>query len=305
MSGYRLLTYDAGNGPRAGVLVGDTVYDVEAATGRAADATVLGIAGDWAAAKGRLETIAADPGSAGKGLPLADVRLLAPLLYPGEIYCAGANYSDHVEEMARAQGLELEADPKSRGLTSWHFIKAGRSVVGTGETVTLPSQGVDWEAELVAVIGRTAKNVSVADALDHVLGYTVGNDLSARDRMKREQIAASSPFKFDWVAHKSFDGACPLGPWIVPADAIADPQALKIGLSVNGVTKQASSTSQMIFSLADQIADLSAIITLHPGDLIMTGTPAGVGTPKGEFLKPGDEVRVTIEGIGEIVNTMA
>ncbi|MGX1309867.1 2-keto-4-pentenoate hydratase/2-oxohepta-3-ene-1,7-dioic acid hydratase in catechol pathway [Amorphus suaedae] len=305
MTGYRLLTYDAGNGPRAGLLLGDTVHDVAAATGVATDATVLGIAEDWAAAKGRLETLAGDPGSAGKGLPLAEVRLLAPVLYPGEIYCAGANYSDHVEEMARAQGLELEADPKSRGMTSWHFIKAGRSVVGTGETVALPSKGVDWEAELVAVIGRTAKNVSVADALDHVLGYTVGNDLSARDRMKRVQTADSSPFKFDWVAHKSFDGACPLGPWIVPADAIADPQNLKIGLSVNGVSKQASSTSQMIFTLAEQIAHLSAIITLHPGDLIMTGTPAGVGTPKGEFLKAGDEVRVSIEGIGEIVNTMA
>ena len=305
MTGYKLLTYDAGDGPRAGILVGDTVYDVEAATGRPSDATVLGIAGDWAAAKDRLEALAGDPGTAGPGRPLGEVRLLAPLLYPGEIYCAGANYSDHVEEMARAQGIELEADPKSRGLTSWHFIKAGRSVVGTDETVALPSNGVDWEAELVAVIGRTARNVSVADALGHVLGYTVGNDLSARDRMKRDQIAVSSPFRFDWVAHKSFDGACPLGPWIVPADAIPDPQDLKIGLSVNGVTKQDSSTSQMIFSLAEQIADLSAIITLHPGDLIMTGTPAGVGTPEGEFLRPGDEVRVTIEGVGEIVNTMA
>lgn len=305
MSGYKLLTYDAGEGPRAGILLGDTVHDVAAATGQASDATVLGIAGDWAAARGRLEALASDPASAGEGRPLGSVRLLAPLLWPGEIYCAGANYSDHVEEMARAQGLELEADPKSRGMTSWHFIKAGRSVVGTGETVTLPSRGVDWEAELVAVIGKTAKNVSAADALDHVLGYTVGNDLSARDRMKREQTAASSPFKFDWVAHKSFDGACPLGPWIVPADAIADPQDLKIGLSVNGVAKQDSSTAKMIFTLAEQIADLSAIITLQPGDLIMTGTPAGVGTPNGEFLKPGDEVRVTIEGIGEIVNRMA
>jgi 2-keto-4-pentenoate hydratase/2-oxohepta-3-ene-1,7-dioic acid hydratase in catechol pathway len=164
---------------------------------------------------------------------------------------------------------------------------------------------MDWEVELAAVIGRSAKHVSIEKALSYVAGYTVANDLSARDRGRRPHVPDNSPFKADWVAHKSFDGSCPLGPWIVPASDIRDPQNLAIKLWVNDVLKQDSNTGKMIFNLAEQISHLSARLTLHPGDLILTGTPAGVGAGRGEFLKAGDVVKIEIEGIGSISNKMA
>jgi 2-keto-4-pentenoate hydratase/2-oxohepta-3-ene-1,7-dioic acid hydratase in catechol pathway len=164
---------------------------------------------------------------------------------------------------------------------------------------------MDWEIELAAVIGLTAKNVPLAEALDYVAGYTIANDLSARDMGRRPNVPDTAPFKFDWVAHKNFDGSCPLGPWIVPSRDIPDPQQLGLKLWVNDVIKQDSNTSQMIFTLAEQIAHLSSRITLQPGDVILTGTPAGVGAARPEFLKPGDVVRLWIETIGTLTNRMA
>jgi 2-keto-4-pentenoate hydratase/2-oxohepta-3-ene-1,7-dioic acid hydratase in catechol pathway len=137
------------------------------------------------------------------------------------------------------------------------------------------SDQVDWEVELVAVIGRAAKNVPEDKALDYVAGYTAANDLSARDRGRRANISDTSPFKADWTKHKTFDGSCPLGPWIVPASDIGDPQNLGLKLWVNDVLKQDSNSKDMIFNLAEQIAQLSSGMTLHPGDLVLTGTPAG------------------------------
>src|SRR5262249_21657175 len=151
---------------------------------------------------------------------------------------------------------------------------------------------MDWEAELTAVIGRPAKNVTLDKALSCVAGYTIANDLSARDVFRRPHVSDTSPFKFDWLSQKVFDGACPLGPWIVPADDVPDPQTLGMKLWVNDVIKQDSNTSGMIFTLAEQIAHLSSRVTLYPGDLILTGTPAGVGMARKEFLKTGDVVRV-------------
>ena len=135
-------------------------------------------------------------------------------------------------------------------------------------------------------------------------GYAIANDLSARDRGRRANMPDASPFKWDWTKHKTFDGSCPLGPWIVPASDIGDPQKLGLKLWVNGVLKQDSNTSEMIFTLAEQIAQLSAGMTLHPGDIVLTGTPAGVGAGRGEFLKAGDVVKLWIEKIGEIENRM-
>jgi 2-keto-4-pentenoate hydratase/2-oxohepta-3-ene-1,7-dioic acid hydratase in catechol pathway len=160
---------------------------------------------------------------------------------------------------------------------------------------------LDWEAELGVVIGRIARNVSEADALDYVGGYLIGNDLSARDLSRRANMPDTSSFKNDWMAHKSFDGACPLGPWITLPRDVADPHNLKMVLDVNGVVKQDSNSGQMIFDIREQIADLSARMTLHPGDIILTGTPAGVGNGRGEFLKSGDTVSIRIEGLGELV----
>jgi len=252
---------------------------------------------DWTNALARL---ASKP--RGKATPLKRAKLLAPVLYPGNIYCAGANYTDHVAEMERAQGREPGPTMKERGEKPWHFIKTSRSsVVGPDTTVKLPSysQAVDWEVELVAVIGRPAKDLPVEKALSCVAGYTIANDLSARDVMRREKNPPASPFYYDWVSQKCFDGACPLGPWIVPANEIPDPHRLGIKLWVGDELMQDSSTSQMIFNTAEQIAMLSSRVTLYPGDLILTGTPAGVGMGRKRFLKPGERVRLWIEGIGE------
>jgi 2-keto-4-pentenoate hydratase/2-oxohepta-3-ene-1,7-dioic acid hydratase in catechol pathway len=300
---YRLVTYAGDSGPRAGLVIGEEVFDAAALTGTAADATVLGILEDWAAAQERLAKAAP-----GKGRPLADTRLLAPIRWPSAIYCAGANYADHAAEMARAQNRPPPPDPHTLGLKPWHFIKAGRSTLAApGETVAITglSQTMDWEIELAAVIGKPAKNVSLDKALDHVAGYTIANDLSARDVGRRAGVPDDSPFKFDWVAHKNFDGSCPLGPWIVPAGDIPDPQNLGLKLWVNDVVKQDSNTGKMIFSIAEQIAHLSSRITLNPGDLVLTGTPSGVGAARKEFLKSGDEVKLWIEHIGTLTNRMA
>ena len=308
---YKLLRYQAGQAARAGVLVGDSVYDAAKATGVAAHSSVIGVLEDWSRAH-RLLAQASKRIASGKarlkGTPIKRARLLAPVLYPGNIYCAGANYTDHMAEMARAQGQTPGPTMKELGEKPWHFVKSSRSsVVGPGARVKLPiySQMVDWEVELAAVIGKVARDVRVEKALDHVAGYTIANDLSARDVMKREKNPATSPFHYDWLSQKCFDGSCPLGPWIVPSSDIGSPQNLALKLWVNDTLMQDSLTSKMIFSTAEQIAMLSSRVTLYPGDLVLTGTPAGVGTPRRLFLKPGDRVKLWIENIGELSHTMA
>jgi len=307
MPGYKLATYQSADGPRAALVVDDKVFDAAKLTGRAAYATVLGILADWKAAQGALKKAAAKAAKSRASRPLSRTRLLAPVLWPSAIYCAGANYADHVAEMNKAHNRPPEPDPHTLGLQSWHFIKASRSIANPGATVKISdySKQMDWEAELAAVIGRPAKHVPIDKALDYVAGYTIANDLSARDRGRRPHVSDTSPFKADWVAHKSFDGSCPLGPWIVPASDIRDPQNLGIKLWVNDVLKQDSNTGRMIFNLAEQISHISSRLTLHPGDLVLTGTPAGVGAGRGEFLKAGDVVKIWIEKIGEISNKMA
>jgi 2-keto-4-pentenoate hydratase/2-oxohepta-3-ene-1,7-dioic acid hydratase in catechol pathway len=306
---YKLLSYQSGRTARAGVLVADAVFDAAKVTGVAGHASVLGVLDDWSRAR-RLLGQAAKRLEAGRarGIPLKRVKLLAPVLYPGNIYCAGANYTDHMAEMARAQGQAPGPTMKELGEKPWHFVKSSKSsVVGPGARVKLPvySQMVDWEVELAAVIGRAARDVSVEKALDYVAGYTIANDLSARDVMRRDKNPATSPFHYDWLSQKCFDGACPLGPWIVPASDIPYPQNLALKLWVNDTMMQDSHTGKMIFSTAEQIAMLSSRVTLYPGDLILTGTPAGVGMPRRTFLKAGDTVKLWIEGIGELSHTMA
>jgi 2-keto-4-pentenoate hydratase/2-oxohepta-3-ene-1,7-dioic acid hydratase in catechol pathway len=308
MAGYKLATYQSADGPRAGIVTDDKVFDAAKLTGKPAYATVLDILEDWKSAQSVLKAAAAKAGkSKAKSAPLSRTKLLAPVRWPSAIFCAGSNYADHAAEMAVRHGRPLEPDPHTLGLQSWHFIKTSRSLANPGQTVRISdySKQMDWEIELAAVIGRPAKNVPEAKALSYVAGYTCANDLSARDRGRRPHVPDISPFKADWVAHKCFDGSCPLGPWIVPASDIKEPQNLAMKLWVNGVIKQDSNTDKMIFTLAEQIAHLSARLTLHPGDLILTGTPAGVGAGRGEYLKAGDVVKIWIEGIGEISNKMA
>ena len=307
-AGYKLATYQSADGPRAALVVDDKVFDAAKLTGKAAYASVIGILEDWKAAEGTLKAAAAKAAkSRVQSRPLKGAKLLAPVLWPSAIYCAGANYADHAAEMARRMNRPLEPDPHTQGLKPWHFIKASRTLTDPGATVKISgvSDKVDWEVELAAVIGRPAKNVPEEKALSYVAGYTAANDLSARDRGPRPNISDTSPFKADWTKHKTFDGSCPLGPWIVPASDIGDPQNLGLKLWVNDVLKQDSNSKDMIFNLAEQIAQLSSGMTLHPGDLILTGTPAGVGSARGEFLKAGDVVKIWIEKIGTLTNKLA
>jgi 2-keto-4-pentenoate hydratase/2-oxohepta-3-ene-1,7-dioic acid hydratase in catechol pathway len=307
---YKLLSFQSGREARAGILVGDRIYDAARLTGQAAWSSVLGALEDWSKAHRAFAAAArriAAGKSRAKGMPLKRAKLLAPVLYPGNIYCAGANYTDHMAEMARAQGREPGPTMKDLGERPWHFVKTSRSsVVGPGAAVKLPaySQKVDWEVELAAVIGKAVKDIPVERALDCVAGYTIADDLSARDAMRREKNPATSPFHYDWVSQKCFDGSCPLGPWIVPSSDIGDPHSLGIKLWVNGELMQDSRTSNLIFNTAEQIAMLSSRVTLRPGDLVLTGTPAGVGMGRGRFLKAGDSVRLWIEGIGEFSHSM-
>jgi 2-keto-4-pentenoate hydratase/2-oxohepta-3-ene-1,7-dioic acid hydratase in catechol pathway len=296
---YRLATYAASDGKaRAGIVVDERVVDVAP--------SVLEVLQSWPEFSARLPQIAGSVrrnDSSAKAFPLSSVKLLAPILYPGTVFCAGANYKDHVLEMSRALNLPPEPDPHELGLKPWHFIKAAAQCVrGTGIRVALPaySQKVDWEAEIAVVMGRECRNVGVENALQYVAGLTIANDLSARDHLKRAGIAAESPFKFDWVSQKCFDGALPLGPWIVPLDEAGDVGNLGIRLWVNDELMQDSSSSNLIFTMAEQIAHLSTRLTLMPGDVIATGTPAGCGAARGRFLQAGDRVRVWVENIGEL-----
>ena len=307
MVSYKLVTYRAAKAARSGVVVEEELFDVAELTGRSSYATMLDVLNDWESAQALLDTAATKIREGKiKGIPLGEVKLLAPVLYPSAIFCAGANYVDHMQEMAAIRKIDPGEGLSDMGLKPWHFLKTSRTVVETESIVRLPesSKMVDWEAELAVVIGQPARKVPVEKALAYVAGYTIANDLSARDLAVRQEISPTSPFRYDWMSQKNFDRACPLGPWIVPAKEIADPQNLRIRLWVNDVVKQDSHTSKMIFSVAEQIAHLSTLITLHPGDLILSGTPSGVGSARKEFLKSGDLVRVWIEGIGTLSNTL-
>jgi 2-keto-4-pentenoate hydratase/2-oxohepta-3-ene-1,7-dioic acid hydratase in catechol pathway len=306
-AGYKIATYRSGEGPRAGLVIGEDVFDAAKLTGKPAYASVIGILADWKAAEAALKKATAGAGkSRAKRQPLKKTKLLAPVQFPSTIYCAGANYADHAAAMAAREGNPPPPDPHQQNLKPWHFLKASRTIADPGAAIKISgyAKAMDWEIELAAVIGRPAKDVSKDKALGYVAGYMVSNDLSARDRGRRPGVSETSFFKMDWTKHKSFEGSCPIGPWIVPASDIPDPQNLGLKLWVNGELKQDSNTGKMLFTLAEQIEQLSINMTLHPGDLILTGTPSGTGAESGTFLKAGDVVKLWIEHIGEIENRM-
>jgi 2-keto-4-pentenoate hydratase/2-oxohepta-3-ene-1,7-dioic acid hydratase in catechol pathway len=304
---YRLTNYADGNqGVLPGAIIGERLIPVATLLKGAAildTASVLGLLRNWDVAHAALHKAAQSAG-ASDGVALKDVKLMAPILYPGALYCAGANYWDHLEEMAEiAKRVTGKAPAMTKAKDPFFFMKnTAGAVIGPDTPARLPpfSKQVDWEAELGVVIGKTCRNVSVDKAFDVVAGYLIVNDLSARDLMKRE----GSPFGMDWVGQKCFEDAAPMGPWFTPAAYVADPNSLPVKLWVNGVLKQNSNTSRLVHGIAEQIAYLSEHLTLFPGDVIATGTPSGVGMPRGEFLKAGDEVRIEVGGCGVLTNTM-
>jgi 2-keto-4-pentenoate hydratase/2-oxohepta-3-ene-1,7-dioic acid hydratase in catechol pathway len=307
MTVLRIVRYEAEPTSRVGVVVGEEVLDVAQLTGVEAYASMGNLMRDWdTAVRSVLKAVAAGRDTA--RTPLVEARLSAPVGHGAAIYGAGANYYGHSREMAASAGRPAPADPRANGQAPWHFLKAPSTAVGDHATVGRPgaaADSLDWEVELAVVIGRTAKNVAVEDALGHVAGYTIANDLSARALLWRDGLQPKSPFRADWVLHKNFDGSTPLGPWLIPATDLADPQDLALGLRVNDRSMQSDRTSDMIFTIAEQITHLSRYITLAPGDVILTGTPGGNAAFHGRFLQAGDVVKAWIEGIGTLTTHIA
>ncbi|KGJ99177.1 fumarylacetoacetate hydrolase family protein [Thalassotalea sp. ND16A] len=224
----------------------------------------------------------------------ANIKVMAPFK-PTTIFGTASNYHEHAAEMQTVLAAKEDSSP-------YVFMKATTSVVGTKDDVILPpeTKKLDWEVELGVVIGKPARRVKAEDALDYIAGYTVVNDISARDLNRRSDY----PFKHDWFRGKSWDTFCPMGPVFVPKSGIEDPHKVKLALFLNDKQMQDGNTSELIWDLFEQIEYLSSILTLQPGDVIMTGTPAGVGKGIGLFLKPGDVLRASAEGVGEIINTI-
>jgi 2-keto-4-pentenoate hydratase/2-oxohepta-3-ene-1,7-dioic acid hydratase in catechol pathway len=267
----RLVTFEhPGGAPRAGIVSGTQV---------------LPVAGDMLSicAAGHAEPEKTSP------LNLADVKLLAPIPRPPKFICVGLNYRDHAAES------KMEVPP-----VPTIFNKFTNVVIGPGDTIVLPkvSRKPDYEAELAFVIGRGGRYIPAAQAMGHVFGYTIVNDVSARDF----QNATTQ-----WLMGKTFDTFAPMGPWIVTKDEIADPHALDISLEIGGVVLQNSNTRELIFKIPELIEYISQVVTLEPGDIVATGTPPGVGFAQKppRWLRPGDEVIVRIQGIGELRNPVA
>ena len=207
--------------------------------------------------------------------------------------CAGANYACHLEEVGMAP---------VPGARPFFFIKPTSAVAGPAESIAIPAEPearIDWEAELGVVIGRSCRDVDPAQALQHVAGYLVLNDISARGLLARSDGVVPA-MNYDWLASKGRDGFCPLGPGLTPAWFVDDPQALRIQCRVNGELRQDASTATMTFTVAELIAEASRLTTLRPGDIVATGTPAGVAMASGAFLRPGDTVQTSIDGLGTL-----
>ncbi len=278
----RLISYRSERGVRAGVLrdgrivdAGDAVGDDPASLRALLEVDALGeLAG---AAEGAEASIA-----------LAEVELLPPIPDPEKIVCIGLNYRAHAAEA----GIEPPPVPT-------FFAKFANALVPDGACVPLPSasEKVDYEAEVAFVIGRRAKDVGVAEALDHVAGYTLLNDLSARD------LQFATP---QWIPGKVFDGSAPCGPALVTADEVGDPAAIGIALDLNGERMQEATTADLVFGVAELVAHLSTLMTLAPGDIVSTGTPAGVGSTREPrvWLRPGDEIVVSSPQLGELRTTI-
>ena len=226
-----------------------------------------------------------------QGVDESELRFLTPISSPEKIICVGKNYEDHAKEMG-------DKKPELPVI----FNKLPSCLIANHDTISLPpiSSKTDYEGELVVVIGKAGRDIPRENALDFVFGYTIGNDVTARDWQKGRPGG-------QWLLGKSFDTFAPVGPWIVTSDQIADPQDLEIELTLNGDVMQSSNTRNMIFSVSHLIWHISRFFTLRPGDLLFTGTPSGVGAGRSPevYLNDGDQVAITIDGIGQLVNQVA
>jgi 2-keto-4-pentenoate hydratase/2-oxohepta-3-ene-1,7-dioic acid hydratase in catechol pathway len=280
----RFVTFEADGRTYAGVLSGDYVIDLAPA----GFTTILDLVRHSVVGKSKVEKLVAEAPIESR-FPLERIKLLAPIPQPRKLICVGLNYLDH----ARETGAEVPKVPTI-------FNKFATAVIGPGDTVVLPkvSKAPDYEAELAFVIGTGGRHIAAENWADHVFGYTIVNDVTARDYQK-----ATS----QWLMGKTFDTFAPLGPWIVTADEIPDPHKLGIQLEINGELLQDSNTSELIFKIPELIEFLSSVFTLEPGDIVSTGTPAGVGFTRKppRYLHAGEEMIVRVEKIGELRNPVA
>lgn len=275
----KLATYDNGAGPQTGVVAGDKIFP----TG--VPGSMIDLIRDWDHHKARVTRAS----STGSPLSLSSVHLLAPVLRPGKVCAIGLNYADHIAESNMAT-------PEHQ---VW-FTKAVTSINGPFDPILVSKTGplVDYEIELVAIIGKRGKHISRDRAHEHVFGYCVGNDVTER-RWQHQ-----TP---QWSLGKSFDTHAPIGPWITTPDEVPDPHALGLRCFVNGDKRQESNTEHLVFDVWAQIEHLSQAMTLEPGDVIFTGTPAGIGATMNprQFLKPGDVLRSEIDVLGVMEATLA
>jgi 2-keto-4-pentenoate hydratase/2-oxohepta-3-ene-1,7-dioic acid hydratase in catechol pathway len=275
----KLARFTVDGSTRIGKVLDDNIVDLLAVYG--AGHSMRALLGDFQHLRPQLEA------AAGPAFPLAAVTLEAPISDPQKFLAIGMNYQAHADEAAKA-GIPI---PTSQ---LW-FNKQVSCIAGPRDVIVLPkvSDKLDYEAELAYVIGTRCRHVKPADALSMIAGYLVCNDVSVRDWQHRSPT---------YTLGKSFDTHGPIGPWITTADEVPDPHALMLHLRVNGQEKQRSTTGDLIYDIPTQIAYLSTVMTLEPGDLISTGTPAGVAAATQNWLKPGDIVRVEVDGLGSIEN---
>jgi len=284
---WSLVSYRTRGGEeRAGALFAEHVVELPVAA-----CGVLELIERWVEVEPALRAF--DPASA---LQVDGARLELPLRYPRKVLCSGANYRSHMREM--------KVNRPDDALPYFFLKPPTTSLVGPGEPIVVPADPgakVDWEAELAVVIGRRARHVKESEALDYVAGYSAINDISLRGQ-HRVQHPIGEPFQWDWLASKGADRSTPLGPGIRPAFLVENPQDLELRLWVNGQLKQEANTSDMVVGVAALIAAASDLVTLEPGDVIATGTPDGVGLPRGEFLRPGDTVEMEVADFGRLTN---
>lgn len=296
VSAFRLGSRVAESGVRPVVIVDEIAYHLPDPA-----VSVRALLGDWDVWSARLQAHV-DAGDLDAVGAAREIRLGPPVPDPPNLYMAGANYADHAREM---RGLAPE-DPVAKPTRGpFMFLKPTTTLIGHGDAVRIAPgcDRVDWEVELAVVIGRRAERVPVDRALEHVAGYTIANDISVRGRFVRDDTG-EPPMKFDWFSQKAWATSCPMGPWLVPAAALPAPQETVLRLTVNGEVQQESRTSEMIFSIPELIAFVSGVVPLLPGDIICTGTPAGVGMGRGRFLAAGDVMVAEVEGIGRLENAV-
>lgn len=305
MSLIALATYRRAGGLATALVLDNQLYDLEAAQAAGLPAArgewiiggVEAMLKDWDQARSWLRSVApqaAALAAQGSIRPVAEGESAVAAPYvPQRIFCAASNYASHANEMGTVLAAKSVSKP-------YMFLKLSNTVIGNGEPILMPPETskLDWEVELAAVIGKRCRRISAEDALDAVACYTIVNDISARDL----NVRSDYPFKHDWFQGKCHDTFAPIGPWLVPAWQIPDPQAVNLRLDVNDDPMQQDSTANMIWTVREQIAYLSTIVTLEPGDVVATGTPTGVGMGRGVYLKAGDRLVASIEGIGRLSN---